>query len=293
MTDRNHRGARGNARVRSLIAREAARLMYREGVSQYIDAKRVAARRICGREARGMQFRPRDLPSNGEIRAALLELVSLAEGRHREGRLFAMRIEALQILEALAAFHPRLIGSVWSGHARRGSDIDVHVFAEAVEDIEDALALRGWPFEREQVLIRSGNDFVTYDHLHLEDRPFPVELSVYPIADRRKTTRSSVDGKPIQRIAAGELSERIELDHPALWATWRRDGQAALARILADIDDDPDPGEFDGLLRELGGLFLPAEPAGQGRRPRHPHKQRCLTPTGSDPLTYGDCPDDS
>ena len=53
-----------DARIRRQIALMAARLMYEREESEYFTAKRKAARRL-GVEYR---FRPKDLPSNREIR---------------------------------------------------------------------------------------------------------------------------------------------------------------------------------------------------------------------------------
>src|SRR6478752_7724679 len=100
----------GPAGLRGAIAAEAARVMYEEGVKQYFTAKRLAARRLLGRtEARRLRCRPMDLPSNGEIRDALLVVAERAEGAARTRRLFAMRVVALRVMQGLAGFEPRLI----------------------------------------------------------------------------------------------------------------------------------------------------------------------------------------
>ena len=233
----------GDRRVRAHIAEVAARLMIEEGVGEYLTAKRIAAKRVLGRHARGARFRPGELPSNGEIQAAVLAATALAEGEDRTRRLFAMRVVALDILRALERFHPRLIGSVWSGRVRRGSDVDVHVFADTTEPVEACLGTLGWPFRAEAVLIRQGSTFRTFHHLHLEDRPFPVELSVYPVAERRVVTRSSVDGRPIDRVSAARLEACIAAEHPDRWTRWRRSGELDLDGL-----DGPRPGRFDSLL---------------------------------------------
>jgi hypothetical protein len=230
-------------RVRLQIATEAARLMLWEGVSQYMHAKRIAARRVLGREAAGVRYRPRELPSNGEIRAALLSLVDLSEGADRQRRLFAMRVEALTALSALDAYHARLIGSVWSGHAHRGSDIDLHVFTDTPDRMEIDLWTLGWTFEREEVLVRTGSAFTPYVHLHVLHRPFPVELSVYPLEERRVSTRSSIDQRPIERVSAERLQGRIEAEHPDAWTRTIESGELD----LQGLDGEP-PGEFDALL---------------------------------------------
>lgn len=215
--------------------------MYREGVSQYFDAKRIAARRVLGSDE--ARFRPRDLPSNGEIRAQLLALVSLAEGDDRTRRLFAMRAVALGVMRALEPWSPRLIGSVWSGHARRGSDIDLHVFGD-LDQLVAELGERGWTFEVEEVLIRVPSGFRVFHHLHVTDRPFPVELSVYAVSERRAVTRSSVDGQPIDRVAPGRLEALLRQAHTDDWAEFCRTGRLA-------FEEGPVPGAFDGLLRAL------------------------------------------
>ena len=58
--------------------------MYEEGVKQYFTAKRLASKRIFGRVGRRMRFRPADLPSNGEIRDALLQPRGAGRGRRAD-----------------------------------------------------------------------------------------------------------------------------------------------------------------------------------------------------------------
>lgn len=236
-----HRGSRRERGegTRLAIAREAARILYREGVRQYFDAKRIASRRVLG----GPSYRTGELPSNGEIREQLLALVALAEGEDRPRRLFAMRVEALTVMRALDVWRPRLIGSVWSGHARRGSDIDVHLFGD-LDAVMDDLTTRDWPYDPLEVSIRTPTGFRTYHHLHLTERPFPVELSIYTLAERREVTRSSVDGLPIDRVSAGRLLARIREEHAEAFERWEATGDVG-------FEEGPEPGEFDGLLREL------------------------------------------
>ncbi len=243
MSDR--RGPRRGGKVdraRAAVAREAAAVMLREGVKQYLEAKRIAARRVLGHDAR---HRPAALPTNGEIRAELLALVALAEGQDRERRLFAMRVVALELLRELEPWHARLIGSVASGHARRGSDIDLHVFGE-LDALVRELRARGWTFTEEEVLIRAGGGFRVYHHLHLTDRPFPVELSVYDLSERREVTRSSVDGRPVDRVSPARLEQRLREEHGPAFAAWLRDG-------ALDLAEGPEPGAFDALLRADDG----------------------------------------
>src|ERR1051326_4545444 len=114
-----------HAKLRQAIALEAARLMYERTESEYFTAKRKAAKRLCGRHAK-----PEDLPSNAEIREQIQLFARLHEGDRRTENLRDMRVEALRLMRLMRAFRPRLIGSVMTGHIRKGSDIDLHVFCD-------------------------------------------------------------------------------------------------------------------------------------------------------------------
>src|ERR671939_2223639 len=120
-------------KLRQAIALEAARLMYERVESEYFTAKRKAAKRVCRQ-----QVKPEDLPSNAEIREQIQVFARIHEGEKRTQHLRDMRLEALRLMRLLRAFRPRLIGSVMTGHVRRGSDIDIHVFTDAAGLVADA-----------------------------------------------------------------------------------------------------------------------------------------------------------
>lgn len=215
---------RTESKLRAALTLEAARIMYDEGEKQYFTAKRLAARRLLGKAGgQKLRYRPHDLPSNGEIRDALLVLAELREGEQRLRCLFAMRVVALETLEALAPFQPRLIGSVSTGHVRRGSDIDIHVFTEEVEPLLQHLRGLRWSFECQPVSIRKGGQIRDFLHIQVEDL-FPVELTVYAPGELRQRPRSSTDGKPIHRLKATALAALIAREHPTEWADYRKTG---------------------------------------------------------------------
>src|SRR5581483_6779923 len=127
-----------DVKLRQAIALEAARLMYERVESEYFTAKRKAAKRLC----RG-SVKPADLPSNAEIREQIQLFARIHEGDKRSQHLREMRVEALRLMRLLRAFRPRLIGSVMTGHVRKGSDIDLHVFCDSPALITDLLEQEG------------------------------------------------------------------------------------------------------------------------------------------------------
>lgn len=205
--------------------REAARLMYEEDVTQYLDAKRMAAKRVLGRARKGATLvRVQDLPSNGEIAEELAKLARFYEGDTIRNRLFAMRLTALEMMQALQDFHPKLIGSVSTGRIRKGSDIDIHVFTDSLEVLEEQLEHQKWNFEKREVEINNNGKLAVYTHIYIEHL-FPVELSVYPLSEIRVRTRSSTDGKPILRVGSKALVELLIREHEEEWRHYLDTGE--------------------------------------------------------------------
>jgi predicted nucleotidyltransferase len=194
-------------RVRRLIAQEAARIMYEEGVSEYRDAKRKAARQFGPEKALSLGSH---LPANAEIHGELQRLIGIYEKEVLPERLLRLRLGALRQMELLAQFRPYLVGSVLSGAVTEQSDIDLHLFAESSEEVEEFLRREGIPFEREVVTIRHGGEFFEYPHIYLEDEGVVVECTVYSPRDIHRIPKSSITGRPMERANAKRLKKLIE-----------------------------------------------------------------------------------
>jgi hypothetical protein len=199
-------------RIRELIAREAARIMYEEGVSEYRDAKRKAARQFGVEKALSLGSH---LPSNAEIHGELQRIIGLYEEKVLPGRLMHLRLLALGKMEILAPFHPYLVGSVLSGAVTERSDIDLHLFAESCEMVEEFLLSEGIPYEQEVVTIRHGGKFFEYPHFYLNDEGIVVECTVYPLEDIHRVPKSSITGRPMERADTKRLRKLIDDMEPS------------------------------------------------------------------------------
>jgi predicted nucleotidyltransferase len=103
---------------REEVAHEAARLLYNQVYKEYKDAKESAA----------ASLNTKTLPSNFEVAHELDRISEELEGPDRLKRLLEMRKIAIQIMKILKKHEPRLIGSVWRGTSRIGSDIDIIIY---------------------------------------------------------------------------------------------------------------------------------------------------------------------
>ncbi len=199
-----------NDKLRQAIALEAARLMYQRAESEYYTAKRKAAKRLCRRGVK-----PEDLPSNAEIREQIQVFARIHEGDKRTEHLREMRIEALRLMRLLRAFRPRLIGSVMTGHVRKGSDIDIHVFSDSAELVSNLLESEGYQFDVERKQIVKFEEARVFTHIHVYDR-FNYELTVYAEDKAHYVFKSSITGKAIERASIRELEELLEREYPGI-----------------------------------------------------------------------------
>jgi len=195
-------------KLRRQLAWEAARLMYTREETEYFRAKLKAARRIASGDVK-----PRDLPSNREIRDQVQAFARLHEGERRLENLRQMRLEALRLMRILRTFKPRLIGSVMTGHVRQGSDIDLHVFSDSAEAVAAALDQQGMSYAIERKRVRKHGEERSFTHIHVEDR-FAFELTVYPADKAHYVFKSSITSKAIERAGIAELEQLLKREYP-------------------------------------------------------------------------------
>ena len=198
-------------RTRRRIAFLAAQMMYNRTESEYFTAKRKAAKQL------GVEYRhrPGELPSNAEIRDQIQAMARIHEGPKRLENLHDMRLEALRLMRKLARFRPRLIGSVWTGHVREGSDIDIHIFSDSQALVTDTLSEYALDYEVERKRIIKHGEERVFTHIHVKDR-FPFELTLYPEDKVSYVFKSSITGQAIERASIAELEAALKQENPDL-----------------------------------------------------------------------------
>ena len=204
-----HRDAQ---RVRILLAQECARLMADEGVPDFRTAKRKAALRLAiANKAL--------LPDNREIEQALLDHQRLFHTDRQTLLLQDLREIALDAMRFLVQFRPRLVGSVLSGTAGPGADIQLHLFADTPQEVALFLMEHRIPFKAADHRLKLSNgDPACLPVFRCGMGNHDLNLTVFTPLSEREAPRSPVDGRPMRRAGLAEV-------------------QALLARL--DRDEDP------------------------------------------------------
>jgi len=134
LRERLRRPRRSRRQLRDLVAFEAAKLLYNGECGEYVDAKRAAAEAL----------KTSILPSNREVALKILEYALEVEGEDYWRRLRELREEALEVMESLSEFNPRLVGSVWRGIIKPSSDVDVEIDSEDLEKVKGRINQLGY-----------------------------------------------------------------------------------------------------------------------------------------------------
>ena len=179
-------------------------MMLEGGLENYARTKRKAAGRLG--VARGGV-----LPGNDEIEQALKTYQRLFRSHRQPRRLRELRRLARELMMALDAYRPKLVGSVLSGSADEHSDLTLHLFADSAEEVGLFLLDRGIAFRPgEQRLRFSPGEVARVAAYEVDVDGVRVELVVFSGRLRRRVPLCPVDRRrPMARAGLAEL-ERLE-----------------------------------------------------------------------------------
>lgn len=189
--------------VRRALAQEAARLMFEHGVDDYGFAKRKAAERLGVSEFAV-------LPRNAEIDAALGEYQRLFAADTHADTLAEQRRVALDAMELLGEFEPRLVGPVLTGTATPHQEIALHVFSDSPEAVSLRLLEDHIQYRVAEHRVRMNAERVLQlpvVQFSIDD--LAVEATVFPRDGIRQSPLSPSDGKPMRRAAVGEVRDLV------------------------------------------------------------------------------------
>jgi predicted nucleotidyltransferase len=190
------------ADLRCKIAREAATLLYFGAEKEYKQAKLKAARTL------GSHF----LPTNREVALELDSIAEETEGASRKERLFQMREEALKIMKILEAYKPLLIGSVWRGTIRRGSDIDIAVYHDSPSEIMNLLKAKGLDVSKtEWTNVNKKGKTESSFHIYTETlRKQRMEIVVRNLEEASRKRKCEIFGDEIKGLNPHELEKLLK-----------------------------------------------------------------------------------
>jgi len=190
------------ADLKSKIAREAATLLYLGVEKEYKQAKLKAAKTF------GAHF----LPTNLEVALELDRIAEENEGPARKERLIQMRTEALKTMKILEAYSPLLIGSVWRGTIRQGSDIDIALYHDSPGEIVNILKANGFGVSKTEwvTVTKRGKTDVSF-HIYTETSGKQrIEIVFRGTEDMHRKRRCEIFGDEVKGLSIKELEKLLK-----------------------------------------------------------------------------------
>lgn len=187
-----------SSHLRQSIASAAARLMAEDGIGDYGQAKRKAARHLGAGDGDA-------LPSNEEVAAELRTYQSLFQDEEQSERLRELRQIALDAMRFLADFRPYLTGGVLEGTAGRYADIEIEVFTDSAKDVEIFLLSHRIPYEIARN--RQQGPDAPEARLRLDWNGAEILLSIFPYQLERRHKPGAHAGRARTDAVAALLAE--------------------------------------------------------------------------------------
>jgi hypothetical protein len=189
---------RDHHHMRQRLAQKTAQILLDSGTRDFKAAKQKAAQQLGATDTKS-------LPNNSEIELALSEYQRIFRATSQPEHLNRLREIAIEAMQFLKDFKPRLVGSVLSGTADEHSVIRVHLFADTVESIGFYLQDKQIPNElgerRLKVGLEQYQNYSTYEFVVDDAR---VELVIF-LPKQKQIPLSPIDGKPMQRADLAEV----------------------------------------------------------------------------------------
>ncbi|KRG44989.1 hypothetical protein ARC78_04035 [Stenotrophomonas pictorum JCM 9942] len=204
MKNRPQRRPLHTVRNRVRIAQEAARLITESGIHDFEQARRKAAERL------GIHDETL-LPRLADVEQAVREHQRLFGSTTQPGALRQRRESALQAMQFLHAFRPRLSGAVLTGVAGDNSPVILHLHSDDTEAVQHFLHDQHIPAEARtwslQLAGQTGRRH--YPGWEFTADGIAFELVVLPEDALRHPPASADDGKPLPRATLAQLRQLL------------------------------------------------------------------------------------
>lgn len=191
--------------IRELIAEEAARLLHEEGYRDY----HLAKQKVVARLGVAANTKKTNQPSNSEIYNALLRRCALYTNKESKHHLNELRKVAIEAMDFLQQYSPRLTDSVMDSTAGKHSPVTLHLFPPSPEEVMFFLEDNKIPFQthEKRITIKNKQEIVPLLRFFADD--FEVELILLDEACIRMAPISVITGKAMKGISIKEVKKLL------------------------------------------------------------------------------------
>jgi hypothetical protein len=177
---------------RLVVARKAAEIIMEEGITDYLFAKRKAAKSL------GLLSKD-NLPSNQEIDKALKEYQNIFQDKIDSEIIMKIKKEALNIMTLFKEFNPHLTGQLLEGLIPKFPKIQINLFTDNLKEVEYILLNQNISFDLKntnyQEKLSKKQSIKVIPAFIIDGLWFPIELKVYFENDIRNKKNNILTNK--------------------------------------------------------------------------------------------------
>ena len=177
---------------RLVVARKAAEIIMEEGITDYLFAKRKAAKSL------GLLSKD-NLPSNQEIDKALKEYQNIFQDKIDSEIIMKIKKEALNIMTLFKEFNPHLTGQLLEGLIPKFPKIQINLFTDNLKEVEYILLNQNISFNLKntnyQEKLSKKQSIKVIPAFIIDGLWFPIELKVYFENDIRNKKNNILTNK--------------------------------------------------------------------------------------------------
>ena len=190
--------------TRLRIAQEAARMLANQESADFQSARRKAAARLGCKDQRCF-------PDNTEVDAALREYQQLFKRETQPETLQKLRHQAIEAMQLLDTFSPRLTGSVLKGTADTNSPVQLYLFADTPEQLTLYLMEKQIPFQQEEIKMKhAGGETKAHPLFAFQAGDTEFELILLSPVYRANPPLDNLDEKPNMGVSLSQAMELLD-----------------------------------------------------------------------------------
>lgn len=185
-----------------MIAAEAANIVIEKGIDIEL-ARREACKKF------GISDRKK-IPKDQEIQALLRERSELFnyQGMKQDKELEQIRQTAVKAMQLFTEFRPKITGAILDGIYHHGSSIELHIFANTIEEVERKLIHSSVPFELNERKLKAGkNSWETFYLITFYAGDDKIEALIFLSDDPHRNILDSVSDAPLERLSLKQFME--------------------------------------------------------------------------------------
>ena len=162
-------------------------------------------------ERLGIPARRAILPSNKELMSSLKTRLLLFDGDGLARRCVSRLEAATSLMEFLDAFSPRLVGPLLMGVATARSPIDIHLFSDTLEEVQERLDVHGLRYELSEKQARiNANGCKRVPCFRIDWQDSGCELQVFNTHGIRQAPICPIERRPMERASLSQVSRLRE-----------------------------------------------------------------------------------